>query len=285
MTVKVITDSGADISREEAERLGITVVPVYLRFGAEVYRDGVDIDADEFYHRLEVDPVHPSTSSPSPGEFAEVYKVAARDADEIVSIHITSRHSATYNAALIGKEIAGQKGCRIEVVDSQGLSVWQGLVAVVAAEAAAAQESLPRVLEKVRKAIEQLQALAFLDTLTYIAKGGRAGRAISMLGAALSVKPLFTLRHGQLRPAGLVRTRGKGIDRLHKFITSALHVEDVAIAYSTTPDDVHSLADTVKSAFPHIVPRINRLGPALGVHGGPGALIAAVKTSGQTGYP
>ncbi|MBM3120416.1 MAG: DegV family EDD domain-containing protein [Chloroflexi bacterium] len=109
MGVRVITDSGSDITQEEAKRLGITVIPVYLRFGDEVYRDGVDINCDEFYHKLATSPIHPSTAAPSPGDFAEAYEQAAQEADEIVSIHITRRHSATYDAALVGKETAEKK--------------------------------------------------------------------------------------------------------------------------------------------------------------------------------
>ena len=277
MSVKIITDSGSDITQEEAKQLGITVVPVYLRFGEEVYRDGVDIDGDEFYHRLMTSPVHPTTSSPSPGEFAKVYEEAARETDEIVSIHLTSKHSATYGAALLGKEIAERKGRRIEVIDSRGVTVWQGLVAIAAAEAAAARYTLPQVLQKVAETIGQMRVLAMLDTLAYVIKGGRLGKAISAVESVLNVKPLLTLRDGQLHLAGLARTRNKGIDRLRKLISSALHIEDIAIAYSTDPDDAQILADYAASLFPGIVPRLARVGPALGVHAGPGALITAIK--------
>jgi len=277
MTVKIVTDSGSDITQEEAKHLGITVVPLYLRFGEETYSDGVDIDSDEFYRKLMTSPVHPSTSSPSPGNFAKVYEDVAQETDEIVSIHITSKHSATYNSALLGKEIAERKGRRIEVIDSKGVTIWQGLVAIAAAKAAEAQNSLHQVIETVRETINQLRALALLDTLTYITKGGRVSKGISAVESVLSVKPLLTLRDGQILPAGLVRTRNKGIDRLRKFIASALRIEDLAIAYSTTPDDAQTLADYVGLLFPSIVPRIARIGPALGVHSGPGALIVVLR--------
>jgi len=117
MGVRVFTDSGSDITQEEAKNLGITVVPVYLRFGDEVYRDGVDINSDEFYRKLLTSPVHPFTAAPSPGDFAKAYEEAAQGTREIVSIHITSKHSAVYNAALVGKEVVEKKGCRIEVIE------------------------------------------------------------------------------------------------------------------------------------------------------------------------
>lgn len=279
MTVKVVTDSCSDIPQEEAKQLDITVVPVYLRFGDEVYRNGIDIDSHEFYRKLVTSSVHPSTAAPSPGDLASVYNEAAKKTDEIVSIHVTSKHSATYDAAKVGKEIA-KKGCHIEVIDSRGVTMWQGLVAIAAAKAAQAGYSLKEVVERVREAIGQMRALALLDTVIYLAKGGRLGKAVSAISAIeslLHVKLLITLRDGEIRPAGLVRTRRKGIDRLLGFVRSASHVEDLAIVYSTTPDDAQALAAYICQACPDIVPRIVRLGPALGVHAGPGALVTVLR--------
>lgn len=280
MTVKIVTDSGSDITQEAAKKLGIRVVPVYLRFGDEVYRDGVDIDSDEFYRGLMTSPVHPSTAAPSPGDFAKAYEEVAQETGEIVSIHITRKHSAVYNAALLGKETAEKKGCHVEVIDSKGVTMWQGLVAIAAAKAAQAGDSLKQVVDRVREAIGQMRVLALLDTAIYLAKGGRLGKAASAISAiesVLHVKLLLTLRDGEIRPGGLVRTRGKGIDRLREFIRSASRIEDLAIVYSTTPDDAQALAAHIRPDFPNIAPRIVRLGPALGVHAGPGALIAILR--------
>jgi DegV family protein with EDD domain len=277
MTVKIVTDSGSDISQEEARRLGITVVPVYLRFGNEVYRDGVDISSDGFYDKLATSSVHPSTSSPSPGDFAKAYEEAARETDEIVSIHITGRHSATYDAAMVGKESVNKKGCRIEAIDSRGVTMWQGLVVIAAAKAAEAGCSLYQVVERAHETIGQLRALALLDTLKYVVKGGRLSNTIFKVESLLNVKALITLRDGEIRPAGLARSRGRGVDRLREFIRSASHIEELAIVHSTTLDDAQALADYACSLFPNVTPRIARLGPALGVHAGPGALVTVVK--------
>jgi len=262
LTVKVITDSGSDISQQEAQELGITIVPLYLRFGD--------------YRRLSTDPVPPSTSAPSAGDFALSYQEAARETDEIVSIHVTSKHSATYNAALLGKEVLREKKCLIEVVDSKGVTVWQGMTAIAAAKAARAWANLHEVMDVVDRTISQLRALALLDTLTYMVRGGRLSKAVSRVESVLNVKTMLTIRNGELRPAGIVRTRGKGISKLQEFFKKTLHAKDVSIAYSTTPDEAQTLAEHAKNIFPGIIPRIARLGPALGVHGGPGFLVAAV---------
>jgi DegV family protein with EDD domain len=284
MTVRVVTDSCSDIPQEEAKRLGITVVPAYLRFGNEVYRDGVDIDSDEFYRKLATSRIHPSTAAPSPGDFANVYEEVARDTNEIISIHVTQKHSSVYDAALLGKEIAERKGCRIEVVDSRGVTMWQGLVAIAAAKAAEAEHSLDQVVNKTHETIRQLRALALLDTLKYAVKGGRLSNTIFAVESLLSVKAFLTLRDGKIRPAGLTRTRSKGLDRLREFIRSAVHIEDLAIAYSTAPDEAQTLANYTCSLFPNIVPGKARLGPALGVHTGPGALAIVIRQNTSQSY-
>jgi DegV family protein with EDD domain len=277
VTIKIVTDSCSDITQEEAKNLGIIVVPAYVHFGDEVYRDRVDIDCDQFYHKLVTNRVHPSTAAASPGDFAKVYEEIAKETSEIVSIHVTAKHSAMYDSALVGKEVAEKRGCQIKVIDSLGVTMWQGLVVIAAANAAKAGYSLKQVISKALETISQLRALALLDTLRYAVKGGRLGNTIFAIESLLNVKPLITLHGGEIRPAGLTRTRVKGIARLYDFIASTPHIEDLAIVYSSTPDDAQVLADHARSLFPNLIPRISRLGPTLGVHGGPGALAAIVK--------
>jgi DegV family protein with EDD domain len=273
MTVHIVTDSTADLPVQLAEELGITVVPAYVRFGNTLYRDGVDLSTEEFYDKLVSSSVLPFTSAPSPGEFAQTYEELTHGADEIVSIHVTRRHSSTYDSALLGMKMAKKAGCQIDVIDSEGVSMWLGLVVLAAARAAKAGYQLHQVVDTAQKAIQQMRALALLDTVKYIVKGGRLGNAFSNIEAILNLKALLTLRNGVLRPAGLVRNRRKGIERLGEFIRSAPHIEELAIVYSTTPEDAEKLADYVAPMLINVVPLIVRLGPALGVHAGPGALI------------
>jgi len=277
MTVKIVTDSAADLPLDLARELGITIVPVYVRFGDKVYRDGVDIGPDEFYAKLMSSPVLPFTSAPSAGDFAKVYRDVASSTDEIVSIHITRRHSGTYDAALLGRKMIEKTRCRIDVIDSEGVTMWQGLIVLAAARAAEAGCELHEVVRTVQETIQQMRALALFDTVKYIARGGRVGNTISKVESILNLKALITLRNGVIRPAGLARTRSKGIGRLREFIRSALHIEELAIVYSTTPDDAQKLADYTVALLPNIVPKIVRIGPALGVHAGPGAIFVVVR--------
>ena len=275
MTVKIVTDSTADLPVLLAQELGITVVPVYVRFGQKVYRDRVDISETEFYQKLVESPVHPTTSQPSPADFADVYKKLSREADEIVSIQVTSKLSGTYNSALQGRELA-EMGHPIEVVDSLSISMGLGLIAITAAKAAMAGESLQAVMEEIRQCIPCIRLLGVFDTLKYLLLGGRIGRAKALLGSVLNVKPLLTMRQGELLPAGLARTRSKGIDRLFDLVKNALNIQELAIVHSTSPDEAGSLKERIASIFDRERIHIARLGPALGVHGGPGALILAL---------
>ncbi len=276
MTVKIVTDSTADLPPEVAQQLGITVVPVYVRFGEEVYRDGVDISQDELYQKLVASPIHPTTSQPPPGDFADVYRKLAKETDEIVSIQVTSKLSGTYDSALQGKELAGVR-CRVEVVDSLSLSMGLGLVAMAAARLAAAGESLQMVMEEIGQAIPAIRLLGVFDTLKYLLQGGRIGRAKALLGSVLNMKPLITMRDGELFPAGQARTRSKGIERLFDLVKNALNVQEVAIVHSTTPDEAGSLREHIGTIFDKKQIHMARLGPALGVHGGPGTLILALR--------
>jgi DegV family protein with EDD domain len=280
MVVKIVTDSGSDITREQAEELGVTVVPVYLRFGDVMYRDGVDMECDEFYSRLITTQVHPSTAAPSPGDFAGVYDQIGREHTEIVSIHITKEHSAVYDSARAGKEMAAKEGRTIEVVDSRGVTVWQCLVVLAAARAAKEGQDLQGVMEVIRQTTDRLRALAFVDSMKYLIKGGRLSNTIYTIESLLNVKPFLTIQGGKIRPVGMTRTRARGIDRLREFIRSLAHIEEIAIAYSTFPEDALKLADYTAELFPHVVPHVNRIGPALGVHAGPGALIAVLRMTG-----
>jgi DegV family protein with EDD domain len=275
MTVKVVTDSSADLPAALAEELGITVVPLYVRFGNDVYRDRVDISVDDFYRRLLSDPVHPSTVQPSPQDFADVYKKLSKEADGIVSIHISSKLSGTCGSALQGREMVGGK-CPIEVVDSEQTTMGLGLVVIKAAELARAGKDLAQVMAEVKKVLPHIYLLGFFDTLKYLALGGRIGKAKALLGSVLNVKPLLSLKEGEVVPAGQARTRAKGIDRLFEFAKGVTDIQDMAIMYNTIPDEPKPLAERLDSVFPKKKIRIAQLGPVLGVHCGPGIIFVVV---------
>ena len=276
MLVKIVTDSSADLPAQLVQELGITVAPLYVRFGEEVYRDRVDISEDEFYQRLLHDPIHPSTIQPTPQDFADVYQKLSPEADGIISIHISAKLSGTCNSALQGKGMI-EKGCPIEVIDSQTLTMALGIISVMAAKSANMGKGLEEVVAEVRQAIPATHLLGLLDTLKYVLLGGRIGKAQALIGSILNVKPLLSLQDGETVPASRVRTRSKGIDRLFNFAKSASNIQDLAIAYNTTPDEAQALGERIGTIFTKEQIKLARIGPMLGVHMGPGALIVVLR--------
>jgi len=276
MTVKIVTDSTADLSPELIKELGITVVPLYVRFGEDVYRDREEINDDDFYQRLLQDRTHPTTTQPTPQDFAEVYRQLSSKADGIISIHISEKLSGTCNSALQGKKLL-EKEFPIEVIDSKTVSMALGLIVIAAATMAKTGKSLQQVAEDVKQVVSSVKLLVLFDTLKYLAKGGRIGKAKSLLGSVLSVKPILTIKDGEFVPVGQVRSRSKGIERLFDFAKDTADIEDLAVIHSTTPDEAKSLAERISSILSLKQVRIARLGPVLGVHGGPGVLAIAFR--------
>ena len=277
MTIKVVTDSGADISHEVAKKLGITVVPVYIYFGDKAYKDGLDIGPDELYKRLVEGPIYPTTTQPMPNDFAKTYSALSKDADAIVSIHLPTKVSGTYNSALQGIEIAKPK-CEVHVVDSFSVSVGLGIVAMAAARVVKAGGNLAEVLEETKNAISQTQIRALLDTLHYLLKGGRITKTKALVGTLLNVKPILTMREGEMVQAGMARSYAKGIEQLFEFVKSHPNLQEVAISHTTVPEEATALKKRIASIIDEERIQMSRVGAGLGVHGGPGTLLVAARS-------
>lgn len=275
MAIRIVTDSSSDLSVPMAEDLRVTVVPLYVRFGEEVFKERVEINDEEFYRRLTKGPVHPVTIQPSPQDFVAAYRKLAPDAEGIISLHISSKLSGTYNSAVQGKEIAAVK-CPIEVIDSRSVSVGLGLLSIMAADKANAGASFPQIVKDIKQAIPRVHLLGLVDTLKYLLAGGRIGRAKALVGSLLNVKPLLTLENGETVPVGQARTRAKGLERLYNFATGSENIKDAAIAYSTTPEEAKALGERITAAN-KVPTRVVRLGTTLGVHLGPGALVLSYR--------
>jgi DegV family protein with EDD domain len=276
MTVKVVTDSTCDIPPQLMQDLDITVVPIYVVFGDKSYRDKLDISEDEFYDKLIHGPVHPTTSIPTPKDFADVYNKLAEKTDEIIAILITSRESGTYNAAVMAKELVTKK-CRIEVVDSLSMSMALGLLVTEAGRLAKTGASLDKVAESVRQAVPKVHLILMLDTLKYVVRGGRLGKAYGLIGSALRVKPLLTLKEGDLSLVGIARTKAKAVERLYEFAKGFSRVKEIAVSYTTAHDEAQAFADRLKAAFPGVPLSLTRVGSSLGTHAGPGGMGVAVR--------
>jgi DegV family protein with EDD domain len=275
MAIKVVTDSSADMPAGLADELGITIVPLYVRFGEEVLKMGVDITEKEYYDRLLHGSVHPSTIQPPPQDFIEVYRKLAKDADGIVSVHISAELSGTYNSAIQAKD-AGDK-CPIEVIDTRTVTCNQGIIATSAATVAKDGGSFEQVVKEVKQAMGETHMLGLLDTLKYLHLGGRIGKAQALLGSVLNVKPILTVKDGVVVPAAQVRTRAKGIAKLVEFAQSAKNIKQLWIGYNTTPGEAHTLANSLGSVFNKKQIEFAEIGHVLGVHAGPGTLLVSFR--------
>jgi len=279
MAVKVITDSTADLSPELVKKLGIGVVPIYVRFGSDVYRDGVDLSSDEFFKKLTGSTPHPATSQPTPADFSGIYSKYSKNTDGIISIHISSKISGTYNSALLAKAMF-EPACPIEVVDSMFNSGGLALVVLAAARLARRGKSLPEVLEETHKAIRQIEMLGMFDTMKYLARSGRINRAIAATGNILNVKPLLTFQNGEIVRAGMVRAVSRGMDQLYDFVSSKKNIRELIIVHSAAPERAEALRARLDSVFPAEKITVLKMGAALGANGGPGVILVALRASG-----
>jgi len=275
MTVKIVTDSVADLPPQVAQELGITIVPLHVRFGTETYRDGVDLTAEQFFDKLEHDKTLPVTSVPSPMAFAERYDKLTEETDEILVITVTSKLSGTHEVALQSIGLMKKK-CRIEVVDSQLAVMGQGLIVIAAARAAQAGANFDEVLDVVRSNIPRADFRAAFDTLEYLQRGGRIGKAQALLGSMLKINPIIGLKNGEVIPCGRERSRAKAIDHLCNFAISYSHIEEMAVEYAAAFDEAEMLAERLGSMFPKERIYRSRASPVISTHTGPSLLIVTV---------
>jgi DegV family protein with EDD domain len=280
MAVKIVTDSTSDITSDLAQKLGITVVPLTVSFGHEHFLDRVDITTDEFYRRLAKESIFPTTTQPAPGAFVEVYNKLAKESDEILVIVISSKLSGTYQSATNAKNMVSNK-CRIEVIDSASVAMGLGLMVITAAEAAQSGASLNEVTATVNAAISRSHLVIYFETLQYLAKGGRIGKAKGLLGAMLSIKQILTLKDGEIAPLTQRRSKPAGMEYMHSFVARFPKIEKLAIEYCTTPEDIDKLAKLLSPLFPKDQIYRSTVSPVLGAYAGPGALAITVLEGGD----
>jgi DegV family protein with EDD domain len=275
MPVKIITDSVADLPAGLIQELGITVVPLNVRFGDKVYRDGVDLTTEQFYKRLVNSRVLPATSVASPAAYAEAYDRLAEETDEIMVITVSSRLSGTYDVAAQSVDLMKKK-CRVEVVDSQWAVMAMGFVVISAARAANNGASFDEILELTNDNIQRVDFRAAFDTLEFLRRGGRIGRAQALLGSVLKVNPIITLKDGLVEPAGRTRSRARAIDLLYDFAASFSRVDEIAVEDADCPEDGDFMVERLSSLFPNNSIYRSKPTPVVGTHTGPGLLLVSV---------
>jgi len=235
MKIQIITDSTCDIPEGLADKLGIRVVPIYLRFGERTYLDGIDITKEEFYKMLSSSSFHPATSQPNPEDFVSVFREYCQTTEGIVSIHISSKISGTYNSANIAKRTLNSL-CPIEIIDSQFNSAGLGLVVTAAAKAAKAGANLIEAVAEANQAVKEVRMFGMFETMKYLARSGRVNKTIAAASSILHVMPLLTFHEGEIVRAGLVRGLNKGIDRIYDFVKHNSPIKELIIVHSQVID-------------------------------------------------
>ncbi len=271
MPVHIVVDSASDLDSARAALYGITVVPLVVSFGDTDYLDGVDIDNRSFYERLQASPVLPQTAAPSSQSFLEAYRLAIENgATGILSLHISSALSGTFSAACVAAGmLAEESAVPIEVIDSHTVSSGCALPAILAAGLTHNGSDLPMIAAFVRSLCDHSRLYFLVDTLTYLQKGGRIGKASALLGSALDIKPILTLVDGAIVPLERVRSRKKALARLQTLLASAAPFSHIALAIS---DELYLEEFLSLIRDVHDGPlEVFMLGAAVGVHVGPHA--------------
>jgi DegV family protein with EDD domain len=270
MPVAVVTDSACDLRPTDAVAAGIRVVPLTVTFGDRSFRDGVDLAPEAFWHRVASETTFPTTASPSPAALADAYRAAAGEgADAVVSVHVSGKMSRTADTARLA---AADAPVPVEVVDSGSVSMGQGLVALAAARSAAEGAPVARVATVARRAAAALVVAALLDTVDFLKRGGRVGRAKAALSELLRIRPVLTMEDGEPSLAARARTRGRAVDEMVSL--TGLPAHDAALFHSGAPE-VEEVAARLEAAW-GLRPRVGWIGAVTGTHLGPRALGAAV---------
>lgn len=271
MTVRIVTDSTADIPPEQAKALGIMVVPLTVSFGDEDYLDGVNLDNATFYQKLQTSKVTPRTSQPPPAAFAEAFSSLINEgADSILAILVSSKLSGTYQSARTGLDSLPDdvRKIPIEIVDSATVSMGMGFAVMEAAKEAQQGDSLEEILTRLRSRLARTQILFVLDTLEYLKRGGRVGGAKAFLGNMLSVKPILAIKDGTVKGIEQPRTRSKANARITQLVGEMGQFEQFGIVESDA-EAGQQLTSALKAVYPHEISAY-KLGAAVGTYAGPG---------------
>ncbi len=273
--VAILTDSTASIPETMLEELNIHTVAYYIHRGSEVLRDLVTIQRDEFLNWLMTARFLPTTASPGPGDYFDAYTELSRAGhDQIVSIHMTSKGSGAYQAALLAQSMLQDKfpHVRVEVIDTRNVSLCQGWMAIEAARAALAGLKLDEVAARVRSMIPVTRMIQTADTLKYLYMGGRIGKARQLVGSLLNIKPLISMEDGDIVPVGMAHSRGQAYQAMVDRVERTVGKSRIKIAYvhAGARQEVDKLRRAVESRLNAVESLIAELSPALAVHTGPG---------------
>jgi len=281
--IKIVSDSTADLSAEQVSRYGIKVVPIMVTFGSESFADGVDLTAEEFYERLTSSSDLPKTSQPSPEAFRSAYEELASEDETILSIHISGKLSGTLNSVETASKMVAPS---IIPVDTKTASQGIGRTALVAAEAASRDMALDDILDLVNKSIKHTFSAFSVDTLEFLQRNGRIGKAASLLGTLLQIRPiLYADEEGMVAPYDKVRGRSKVIPSLVSGALKNVSPDspvNLSVVHTGAEESAQKLLKELQNDYEIADLHIGMVGPAIGAHIGPGAVGLMIQPSFDT---
>ncbi len=282
-TVAVLTDSTCSLPETFLKNLNIRTVAYYIHRGQEVLRDLVTIQREEFLRWLITAKFLPTTASPGPGDYLIAYQQLVEEGNrDILSIHMSSKASGAYQAAKVAQSMLKESHphIQVEVIDTLNASLCQGWMVIEAARAALAGLNLEQVTDLVRRMIPITRMIQTADTLKYLYMGGRIGRAQSLIGSMLDIKPLIGMEDGVIVPLGKARSRGQAYQQMAEMVARAIGSGKAKIAYvhAGAQQEVEKIKRIVESKVEVVESMFAELSPALAVHTGPG-------TAGLCYYP
>jgi DegV family protein with EDD domain len=269
-SVGVVTDSTADLDVTAQERLGLAVVPLIVNWDGQTFRDKIDLSAAEFYRRLRSSKTLPKTGAPSLAAFEAAFREQLKQHDGVICVNLASGLSGTYDVARRAAESVDPQ--HIRVIDSGSVSVGIGWLAELAVEQARQGMALDEIAQRVEDARGRVRILALLETLTFLQRGGRIGRAAALAGTLLSVKPILSVKDGEVAPVERVRTMNGAIRRLVDLVASEGPVERLGVIHADSPVYAQEVEQLLHARFPEVSIDRGELGPVVGTHGGPGVI-------------
>lgn len=274
--VAIVTDSTADLPAALLAQHDISVVPLSVVFGDDMYDEGVDITSERFLELLQSAPNLPTTAHPPAARFEDLYRSLAESHDEIVSVHISSRLSGTMESAELAAAAVAD-AIPVHVIDSLSSSLALGFQTILAAELAAGGMSAAKIAERLRADTGSYEAVFFPETLEYLQRGGRVGKAQALLGSVLSLKPILRIDEGLIVPHERTRTRSRAMNGLLDFVKDIDHVTRIGVMHSGDLAGAQALAARLQPLTPETEVMITLFGCVLLTHLGPGAMGVAVR--------
>ena len=273
MTVKIIGVTSSGLEPADAQKYGITIVPLRVNFGTETLRDGVDISKSEFLTRLAASKIFPTTSQPPAGDFLTLYQQFRAQGHEVLCVVLSNKLSGTWLSANTARLQLNDD--HIAVFDTFNIAAGEAMMLIEAAKMASAGKTIAEILPRLEVMRDRMKLYFVLDTLEYLAKGGRVGNAQAFIGSVLQMKPILEIRNGLVEGAERIRTKTKAQARLRTLIAEFTHGKSKAqmcVLYTGQPDSAIAFANELKQQYHLAECEVYSMSPAVSAHTGPGAL-------------